>query len=159
MRWLMLILIWIAKIPNFTNLLPPSINHIKTKISKYIGIGYWSIRIVWPWSNKVKVAGANQTVKMSIYSAFSRTPTKVFVRLSSKLEEMCYMNLWKNVGSRYFEFLTQSIFLWGQTLLKSTSKKWTWKQWVELCNLGSMTCTPICDLGPSGRLRVLWPAC
>ena len=32
---------------NFTNLLPSSINYIKTKIS---GIGYLSIRIIWPWS-------------------------------------------------------------------------------------------------------------
>ena len=33
------------------------------------------------------------------------------------------MNLRKNVGSRNFEFLTQSIFTWGQTLLKSKKPK------------------------------------
>ena len=124
--------IYISKITNFTNLLPPSINYIKTKISKYISIGYWSICIIWPWSlTKVKVTGVNRTVKMSIFCAFSRTPTRVFVWLSSKLGEMCYMNLRKNVlGSRNFEFLTQSFFSWGQTLLESTSQKWTCKQWV-----------------------------
>ena len=36
---------------------------------------------------------------------------------------MCYMNLQKNVRSRNFEFLTQSIFTWGQTLLKSKKPK------------------------------------
>ena len=60
---------------------------------------------------------------MSIFCAFSQTPPRVFVRLSSKLGKMCYMNLQKNVGSRNFEFLSQSIFTWGQTLLKSKKSK------------------------------------
>ena len=72
---------------------------------------------------KVKVTGVNRTVKISIFCAFSRTPPRVFVRLSSKLGKMCYMNLQKNVRSRNFEFLTQSIFTWGQTLLKSKKPK------------------------------------
>ena len=114
----MLILMLLAKMPNLTNLLPPCINYITTRISKYIGIGCWSIRIIG-----IMVTGVNQTVKMSIFCAFLRTPTRVLVRLSSKLGEMCYMNLRKNLGSWNFEFLTESIFSWGQTLLKSTSQK------------------------------------
>ena len=72
---------------------------------------------------KVKVAGVNQTVTTSILCAFPWTPPRVSVRLSSKLGKMCQINLQKNVGRWNFDFLTRSIFSWGQILIKSNNSK------------------------------------
>ena len=70
-----------------------------------------------------KVNGVNWKVKISIFCAFLRTSPWVFIRSSPKLGKMCRINLQKNVRSRNFEFLTQSIFTWGQTLLKYRKSK------------------------------------
>ena len=75
---------------------------------------------------KVKVTGVNGTGKLGIFGAFSRTPPRVFIQPSSNWGIICRIIIQKNVGSRNFEFLTQSFFSWGQELKKMVK---IWKMW------------------------------